>query len=622
MNIRIRNVYSALSRLDPQATAWTFWRGSASPDTDGSYHIQGIAWLDGYYYLSRSRPNATDDQKLLVVSRDHAFVEFTYPLTNRYNHAGGVQIYSHHLVVPLEDDDVGHARVQIYDVEDPAAPRLVQEISLIKDGSLAAGITVYGDSNYLVASYGPRDTIYFYILDENFQHVYTLDGAPRAFVWKESEQDREGWYPDGLWRDGSYEYETINLITDEAGNLYVVMFYREGTLDLYSLQIDVDSGRVDVKKRYSLVMRPMTEDSFRYAAGLTIQDADALKVYSGFKSLDECATDNPISEFASLPGWPWRLVYKFDTGGEVKVAMNNLGQCVEVHCGSPGGAHEYDHYYRVGTVDPETKTVSWGDSHYYDTGGTLAIAVDDAGNCVEVHCGRAGGGSEERHYYRVGKADFTTQTIAWGSSHDYDSGGELAIALDNNGTCVDVHMGRKGGTKQNQHFYRVGTVEFTTKEIQWGVSTNYGDGGGLAIAVDNHGHCVEVHRGTPGTADEDKHYYRLGVVEPAKRTIIWGEQRKEYDTGGGLAVALDDSGRCVEVHRGSEGGSNKNNHYYKQGQVRFDQDEISWTDGGLYDTGGSVAIAMNKDGIGVEVHRGRPGGSNEHNLYCRLFEGP
>ncbi len=30
---------------------------------------------------------------------------------------------------------------------------------------------------------------------------------------------------------------------------------------------------------------------------------------------------------------------------------------------------------------------------------------------------------------------------------------------------------------------------------------------------------------------------------------------------------------------------------------------------------------MNNDGIGVEVHRGRPGGSNEHNLYCRLFEG-
>ena len=176
---------------------------------------------------------------------------------------------------------------------------------------------------------------------------------------------------------------------------------------------------------------------------------------------------------------------------------------------------------------------AWGESIEYDTGGPNAVALDDNGNAVEVHVGT------ERLFYRVGRVDFANRTIAWGESIEYDTGGPNAVALDDNGNAVEVHVGTE------RLFYRVGRVDFANQTIAWGESIEYDTGGPNAVALDDNGNAVEVHVGT------ERLFYRVGRVDFANRTIAWGESI-EYDTGGPNAVALDDNGNAVEVHVGTE----------------------------------------------------------------------
>ena len=88
--------------------------------------------------------------------------------------------------------------------------------------------------------------------------------------------------------------------------------------------------------------------------------------------------------------------------------------------------------------------ISWGPSEPYDTGDSNAVALDNQGHAVEVHVGSG------RLFYRVGTADFTSRTITWGYSVEYDTGDSNAVALDDQGDLVEVHVG------SGRLFYHVG----------------------------------------------------------------------------------------------------------------------------------------------------------------------
>ena len=104
--------------------------------------------------------------------------------------------------------------------------------------------------------------------------------------------------------------------------------------------------------------------------------------------------------------------------------------------------------------------ISWGPSIEYDIGDSNAVAVDDFGNVVEVHVGSG------RLFYRVGTADPTSQKITWGDGAEYDTGGPNAVALDNHGHVVEVHVG------SGRLYYRVGTLDTSSQTIDWGPSTS------------------------------------------------------------------------------------------------------------------------------------------------------
>ena len=61
-------------------------------------------------------------------------------------------------------------------------------------------------------------------------------------------------------------------------------------------------------------------------------------------------------------------------------------------------------------------------------------------------------------------------------------------------------------------YYRVGTVDVTYRTITWGPSLPYGVGKGLAVAVNNAGAVVEVHKSS-------QLEYRLGQLNRENQTI-------------------------------------------------------------------------------------------------------
>ena len=231
--------------------------------------------------------------------------------------------------------------------------------------------------------------------------------------------------------------------------------------------------------------------------------------------------------------------------------------------------------------------ISWGLGIEYDTGGPNAIAMDDFGHVVEVHVGSG------RLFYRVGTADFASHTIDWGTGIEYDTGDSNAVALDNQGHVVEVHVG------SGRLFYRVGTADFASHTIDWGTGIEYDTGGPNAVALakgnDVEGHVVEVHVGS------GRLFYRVGTADFASHTIDWGAGQ-EYDTGGPNAVALWEgsggAGYAFEVHVGS------GRLFYRVGTADFASQTIDWGTGIEYDTGDSNAVAMDAYGEFAEVHVG------------------
>jgi hypothetical protein len=279
------------------------------------------------------------------------------------------------------------------------------------------------------------------------------------------------------------------------------------------------------------------------------------------------------SEPLSVEVTSWGTSSQYDTGGPNAVALDGLGNAVEVH------VHSGRLYYRVGTVDATNRTITWGKGFPYDSGSSNAVALDINGNAVEVHV------HSGRLYYRVGTVDATNRTITWGESHQYDTGGPNAVAMDDRGNVVEVHVGT------GRLFYRVGTVDFLNRTITWGESHQYDTGGPNAVAMDDHGNVVEVHVGT------GRLFYRVGTVDFTSQKITWGKGHR-YDTGSSNAVALDNHGNVVEVHVGT------GRLFYRVGTVDFTSQTIALGRSFQYETGGPNAVALDDLGNVVEVHVG------------------
>jgi|GEM_PF-43358 len=230
-------------------------------------------------------------------------------------------------------------------------------------------------------------------------------------------------------------------------------------------------------------------------------------------------------------------------------------------------------------VSEITNAVAWELGQEYDTGSFTSVALDNQGNCVETHVG------SDRLFYRIGKLNAENQTIQWVDSQEYDTGSFTSVALDNQGNCVETHVG------SDRLFYRIGKLNAENQTIQWADSQEYDTGSFTSVALDNQGNCVETHVGS------DRLFYRIGKLNAENQTIRWGDSQ-EYDTGSCTSVALDNQGNCVETHVGSY------RLFYRIGKLNAENQTIQWGDSQEYDTGSFTSVALDNQGNCVETHVG------------------
>lgn len=225
---------------------------------------------------------------------------------------------------------------------------------------------------------------------------------------------------------------------------------------------------------------------------------------------------------------------EYDSGTDASVGIGN-GVVVEVH---ESNGPSSNLWCRVGGLTGDL--VTFGDSANYDSGIHPAVAVNAGGTVVEVHETQSPVSS--KMYYHVGQANGSNNTVSFGSSHSYDDGNQPDVALNDANVVVEVH--ESNGPSSNL-WSRVGIVDTGKQTISFGDSQNYDVGSTPSVAVNNSNVVIEVHQSNGPSANL---WYRVGTVDPSSKTLTFGDSHS-YDTGANPSVALTDDGFVIEVHQ-------------------------------------------------------------------------
>jgi hypothetical protein len=219
----------------------------------------------------------------------------------------------------------------------------------------------------------------------------------------------------------------------------------------------------------------------------------------------------------------------YDTGIMPVIAgVEKSNIIIEMHQDNLGE----DFYYHVATVHVEpgltVNTVNWGPSHEWISGGlNPSIAVSEGGVVAEAH--------EEGDFDQddevgdgniittIGIASVPGNNIAFGSGQKL--GNTLykpAICITRDGTkAVLIYEGNKEGTYTNNKvtlWYRVGNVDAVNKTISWGPAVAYDTGIYPSISINNLGHIITVHSSWQSNTAL---WYKVGQLN-SDNTVAWG----------------------------------------------------------------------------------------------------
>lgn len=227
--------------------------------------------------------------------------------------------------------------------------------------------------------------------------------------------------------------------------------------------------------------------------------------------------------------------------------------------------------------------LNWTSSTQYDTGTVIGIDLDDQGNCLETHVGGS------RLYYHVGKINDSYTSIDWGPSTYYANGKTTSISLAKEGYFVEVHA------SSGYLYSRVAKANFDNKTIEWKSGTayqKYDSGRDCSVAVDGQDNYLEIHIGSYGI------YYRIGKVDYASKTVDWGGDSTRIDGSrySQCSVALDAQGNCVTTHVGD------GRLYYRVGKADFSGKKVEWGERIQYDSGIYTDIALDDHGNCIATH--------------------
>src|SRR5260221_1918663 len=288
----------------------------------------------------------------------------------------------------------------------------------------------------------------------------------------------------------------------------------------------------------------------------------------------------------------WRFNVKsvhFGFGADIgagetpSVGLNRRGNVVLVH-EAPNGQRRY----RVGRVSQAT--IRWEESKPAGAGVTPRVALNNHGTAVEVHRNPA----HKKLYCRVGRLNARADEVAWPDARGSAEGANHtlpAIAINDAGIVVEEHEVHQGS--KVWLYYDVGEVKPAGTElyVDWtGKPVRGAEAAMPAVAINNRGVVVEVHRYPYGTSDR-RLFYTIGRLDG--RAIAF-EPRKVIEMPNGTkvngfypSVALTDEGLVIVVLR----ARTKVEVLELVGQVAANGKSIAWHRWWYFDDGTRPSVA-------------------------------
>jgi len=143
-----------------------------------------------------------------------------------------------------------------------------------------------------------------------------------------------------------------------------------------------------------------------------------------------------------------------------------------------------------------------------DEGFRPAVALNTLGHVVEVH-----DDGDDTLWYWHGRYASATDTVVWLNHGRYDTGIDPAVAVDQNGVVVEVHK-HQG---RSRLYYRVGRISEDGRGVDWNSSHDYDDGILPTIQFIGPSRVREIHQ----SQNNRQRWYREGVINVVEGTIDW-----------------------------------------------------------------------------------------------------
>jgi hypothetical protein len=309
-----------------------------------------------------------------------------------------------------------------------------------------------------------------------------------------------------------------------------------------------------------------TSDTLHGFGGTTLAYADFPEKYNGGGTW----TDTFLTKGGFVSPMP------YGSADDAALAVNNNGDCASLR------SRNGELFVSVGRIERISRTLTFGsETRVANPGSGGGIALDDSGNCVVVYL------SGNQLCYRTGTLDVLKASVTWQAAHNYKpSGSGSSIALAQDGTGIQVHA------ENGKLYCSMGSL-LGDGTLDWSPPAYYGDGAFNRIAMDTDGTCVELHPG-PG-ADAGTLFCRVGIVDTFNVKISWGPILP-VGSGSSGSISLGANGQCVVtwIDAGSV--------WLRHGKVDVAAGYIDWFPKLILVPGEATAVAIDDLGRFVECH--------------------
>lgn len=197
------------------------------------------------------------------------------------HHAGGCQTVGTMMVVGVEDDDSRKtSEVQFWNLA--GSPTPLPALTLRRSGpekvatAGAVGITSFRGGSALAVASWDAETIDFYVSTADPTNNPNAKFAALR-TWYKSRANKVGWIDQNFGA-----YQSVNLVSQRDGQLFLFGFHRDGDddwMDLYAVDLGAPTPNTlrKIAKKHMYCTNGCT---FRHGSGIYVPNSDSVEVYA------------------------------------------------------------------------------------------------------------------------------------------------------------------------------------------------------------------------------------------------------------------------------------------------------------------------------------------------------